>query len=97
MDENNTQTKPKPNKKKKLRIKNPKIHDNENEIIENSTEDPNITINSKILEVKYTNNSDIYLINGDCLIEMGKIKKNSINCIIADLPYGVSMNNWDSI
>tara|TARA_R110001606_G_C15401307_1_gene653040 strand:- start:9302 stop:10024 length:723 start_codon:yes stop_codon:yes gene_type:complete len=37
------------------------------------------------------------LINGDCLIEMAKLKKNSINCIITDLPYGVSLNKWDTI
>ena len=48
-------------------------------------------------EVKYTNNSDIKLIHGDCLIEMDKLEKCSINCIITDLPYGVSLNKWDTI
>jgi hypothetical protein len=49
------------------------------------------------IEVKYNDNSDIKLINGDCLIEMDKIDDNSINCIITDLPYGVSLNKWDTI
>ena len=47
-------------------------------------------------QLKYTDN-DITLIRGDCLIEMNKIKKKSINCIITDLPYGVSRNKWDNI
>ena len=28
--------------------------------------------------------------------EMKNINKNSINAIIADLPYGVTKNNWDT-
>ena len=47
--------------------------------------------------IKYTDNNDIQLINGDCLVEMEKIEKNSINCILTDLPYGVSLNKWDTI
>jgi site-specific DNA-methyltransferase (adenine-specific) len=45
----------------------------------------------------YTDNSDITLINGDCLEVMESIDNKSINCIITDLPYGVSKNNWDTI
>lgn len=48
-------------------------------------------------EVKYTDNSNIKLINGDCILEMDKLEKCSINCIITDLPYGVSLNKWDTI
>ena len=47
--------------------------------------------------IKYTDNNDIQLINGDCLVEMEKIEKNSINCILTDSPYGVSLNKWDTI
>lgn len=34
---------------------------------------------------------------GDCLKEMGKIEKNSIDCIICDLPYGSTKCAWDTI
>lgn len=71
------------NKPKKFKIKKKEQSDNDN-----------TQVNT---DVKYTNNSDINLINGDCLIEMDKIEKNSINCIITDLPYGVSLNKWDTI
>ena len=31
----------------------------------------------------------------NCLIEMDKIEKKSVDCIFADLPYGLTKNNWD--
>lgn len=37
------------------------------------------------------------LIHGDCLVEMKKIKNNSINLILADLPYGTTKCKWDTI
>ena len=37
----------------------------------------------------------ITLYNGDCLIEMKKINDKSIDCIFADLPYGLTKNDWD--
>lgn len=35
--------------------------------------------------------------NEDCLIGMQKIKDNSIDMILCDLPYGVTQNKWDSL
>ena len=40
---------------------------------------------------------DIKLLQGDCLDLMPTIEDNSIDCIICDLPYGVTQNKWDSI
>jgi site-specific DNA-methyltransferase (adenine-specific) len=37
------------------------------------------------------------LINGDCLIEMSKLDSNSVNLILADLPYGTTKCKWDTI
>jgi site-specific DNA-methyltransferase (adenine-specific) len=34
---------------------------------------------------------------GDCLELMKKIKDNSIDAIICDLPYGTTQNKWDSV
>lgn len=39
----------------------------------------------------------IKLILGDCLEEMKKIKDKSIDMILCDLPYGVTLNSWDKI
>jgi site-specific DNA-methyltransferase (adenine-specific) len=44
----------------------------------------------------YIDNNAI-LINGEAIEEMRKIKDASIDCIVADLPYGTTMNPWDSI
>ena len=41
--------------------------------------------------------NNITLLQGDCLEEMKKIESKSIDCIICDLPYGVTKNTWDSI
>lgn len=41
--------------------------------------------------------SNIQLFNGDCLEIMKKIKDNSIDCIICDLPYGSTLLKWDEI
>lgn len=35
------------------------------------------------------------LILGDCLNVMSKLPDNSIDCIIADLPYGITQAKWD--
>lgn len=37
------------------------------------------------------------LYNGDCLLEMKKIKNNSIDFILTDLPYSVTALEWDKI
>lgn len=37
------------------------------------------------------------LINGDCLDTLSKMKDNSINAFITDLPYGTTSNKWDSV
>ena len=37
------------------------------------------------------------LINGDCLEEMKNIPDKSIDCIICDLPYGMTKNKWDIV
>tara|TARA_R110000765_G_scaffold175368_4_gene280151 strand:- start:3230 stop:3988 length:759 start_codon:yes stop_codon:yes gene_type:complete len=39
----------------------------------------------------------IGLIQGDCLIEMQKIKSGSIDAIITDPPYGTTACKWDSV
>lgn len=40
---------------------------------------------------------EIVLRYGDCLDVMQEIPNNSIDCIICDLPYGVTQNKWDSV
>lgn len=39
----------------------------------------------------------IELLEGDCLIEMGKIPNGCIDLIFCDLPYGKTNAHWDSI
>ena len=39
----------------------------------------------------------IELYNGDCLIEMNKIKDKSVDLILCDLPYGSTSCSWDTI
>ena len=39
----------------------------------------------------------IQLIQGDCLIKHEEIKKNSVDLILTDLPYGTTACKWDSI
>lgn len=41
--------------------------------------------------------SNLKLIHGNCLEEMGKLKNNSIDLIAVDPPYGVTQNKWDII
>ena len=42
-------------------------------------------------------NNMIELYNGDCLIEMNKIKDKSVDLILCDLPYGSTSCSWDTI
>jgi DNA modification methylase len=35
------------------------------------------------------------LINGDCLVELPKLKDKSIDLVLVDLPYGQTKNKWD--
>lgn len=37
------------------------------------------------------------LYNGDCLEVMQNIQEKSVDCILCDLPYGVTVCKWDSI
>ena len=37
------------------------------------------------------------IINGDCLEEMPKMAKGSIDIILTDLPYGMTACKWDSV
>lgn len=37
------------------------------------------------------------LLHGDCLELLGEIKDHSIDLILADLPYGMTANKWDSV
>ena len=41
--------------------------------------------------------SEIILYHGDCLIEMNKIADKSIDMILCDLPFGITVNKWDII
>ena len=50
-------------------------------------------VNTK-LEINTTNYN---IINGDCLVEMKKIKEKSIDMILCDLPYGMTKNSWDVV
>lgn len=40
---------------------------------------------------------DIELWQGDCLELMDRIPDGSVDCIICDLPYGITRNKWDSV
>lgn len=42
-----------------------------------------------------TNN--IKLLHGDCLERMQEIEDNSVNLVLADPPYGSTLNDWDKI
>ena len=37
----------------------------------------------------------VHLLHGDCLDMMSAIKVGSVGMVFADLPYGVTRNNWD--
>ena len=41
--------------------------------------------------------SEIKLYNGDCLEVMKGLPDNSVDCIIADIPYGTTACEWDSV
>lgn len=40
---------------------------------------------------------NIKLLHGDCLERMQQIENNSINLVLADPPYGSTLNEWDKI
>ena len=42
-------------------------------------------------------NDEITLLHGDCLAEADKIEPHSVDLAIADIPYGVTHNKWDSV
>lgn len=54
-------------------------------------------INEFFLQKESISNSRTLLFEGDCLEKMPLLPAKSINLILADLPYGVSQNKWDSI
>lgn len=37
------------------------------------------------------------LLQGDCLELLKEVKTNSIDLILADLPYGMTANKWDTV
>lgn len=41
--------------------------------------------------------NNIVLWQGDCLVEMDKIKSHSIDLILTDLPYGTTTCKWDTV
>lgn len=43
------------------------------------------------------NGDNMQLIHGETLEEMSKIPDNSIDMILADLPYGTTQNSWDTV
>lgn len=58
------------------------------------TEDE-ITNVSPAIAKPFVSRSTFY--QGDCLIEMDKIAEESVDAIIADLPFGTTQNKWDSV
>ena len=78
---------------------------NQQQLIQSNDEDTNATkidtnkettIKLETTCTKLEVNDDNYnIINGDCLIEMTKIKDKSIDMILCDLPYGMTKNSWD--
>ena len=50
-------------------------------------------------QIKTTNIDELAntVVEGDCLVEMGKIPEKSIDMILCDLPYGTTQNQWDSV
>lgn len=42
-------------------------------------------------------NDEITLLHGDCLAEADKIEPHSVDLVLADIPYGVTHNKWDSV
>lgn len=54
-------------------------------------------------DIKYLKPESYYetdkgiLLNGDTIDQMKRIKNKSIDCIIADLPYGVTSCKWDTV
>jgi site-specific DNA-methyltransferase (adenine-specific) len=46
-----------------------------------------------------SNNNNIIILNNDCMIELDKLKDNSIDCVITDPPYFIDKldNSWSSI
>jgi len=45
-----------------------------------------------------SNNSNIFILNNDCMQELRKLEDNSIDCVITDPPYFIDKldNNWSS-
>lgn len=41
--------------------------------------------------------NDIRLYNGDCLEVMAGLEEHSVDCVICDLPYGITSNKWDVV
>ena len=43
-------------------------------------------------------NNEIVIFNSDCIIELNKLKDNTIDCVITDPPYFIDKldNNWSS-
>ena len=39
----------------------------------------------------------VKLLQGDCLELLKQVKDESIDLVLADLPYGMTANKWDSV
>ncbi|MCT2871240.1 hypothetical protein EFM36_10255 [Limosilactobacillus fermentum] len=44
-----------------------------------------------------TVNVSVKLFNGDCLELLNQVKDESIDLVLADLPFGMTANKWDSV
>lgn len=65
-----------------------------NNIIQNSLEEK---VNENNTTADNFMNDKIALYLGDCIIEMNKIKDDSVDLILCDLPYGTTKCKWDTI
>lgn len=41
--------------------------------------------------------SKLQLYNGECLDVMASLEEHSVDCVICDLPYGITSNKWDIV
>ena len=50
------------------------------------------------LSCEIANNDNIIILNNDCMVELNKLKDNSIDCVITDPPYFIDKldNKWSS-
>ena len=84
------------NKKELIELINLKNETQNSDNMDDNTNEENKIIDNEEPKLEIT--TDNYnVINGDCLVEMKKIKDKSIDMILCDLPYGMTKNSWDVI